>query len=41
MAPLRIPGHDADAITVSLHCENNFPARKAQERLGQPLPRQS
>lgn len=36
----RILEHDADAITVSLHCENNFPARKAQSDWDIPLPRQ-
>lgn len=35
----RILEHDADAITVSLHCENNFPARKAQSDWDIPLPR--
>ncbi|WOD10424.1 histone deacetylase [Pseudomonas sp. NyZ704] len=35
----RILEHDADAITVSLHCENNFPVRKAQSDWDIPLPR--
>ena len=36
----RILENDADAITVSLHCENNFPARKAHSDWDIPLPRQ-
>ncbi|PKM31152.1 MAG: histone deacetylase [Gammaproteobacteria bacterium HGW-Gammaproteobacteria-11] len=36
----RILENDPDAITVSLHCENNFPARKAQSDWDIPLPRQ-
>lgn len=36
----RILEHDRDAITVSLHCENNFPARKASSDWDIPLPRQ-
>lgn len=35
----RILEHDADAITVSLHCENNFPARKATSDWDIALPR--
>lgn len=34
----RILEHTADAITVSLHCEKNFPARKAQSDWDIPLP---
>ncbi len=33
----RILEHTADAITVSLHCEKNFPARKAQSDWDIPL----
>lgn len=36
----RILENDRDAITVSLHCENNFPARKAVSDWDIPLPRQ-
>lgn len=36
----RILENDGDAITVSLHCENNFPARKANSDWDIPLPRQ-
>jgi len=36
----RILENDSDAITVSLHCENNFPARKAHSDWDIPLPRQ-
>lgn len=35
----RILEDDPDAITVSLHCETNFPARKAQSDWDIPLPR--
>tara|TARA_R110001592_G_scaffold199938_6_gene448683 strand:+ start:54430 stop:55350 length:921 start_codon:yes stop_codon:yes gene_type:complete len=35
----RILENDTDAITVSLHCENNFPARKAASDWDIPLPR--
>ncbi|WP_373185174.1 histone deacetylase [Halopseudomonas sp.] len=35
----RILEDDIDAITVSLHCENNFPARKAASDWDIPLPR--
>lgn len=35
----RILENDTDAITVSLHCENNFPARKAVSDWDIPLPR--
>ncbi|HDZ56187.1 MAG TPA: histone deacetylase [Pseudomonas xinjiangensis] len=35
----RILEHDSNAITVSLHCENNFPARKANSDWDIPLPR--
>lgn len=35
----RILENDGDAITVSLHCENNFPARKAASDWDIPLPR--
>lgn len=34
----RILEHTDDAITVSLHCEKNFPARKAQSDWDIPLP---
>lgn len=34
----RILEHTEDAITVSLHCEKNFPARKAQSDWDIPLP---
>lgn len=34
----RILEHTDDAITVSLHCEKNFPARKAQSDWDMPLP---
>ena len=36
----RILENDREAITVSLHCENNFPARKAASDWDIPLPRQ-
>ncbi|AQZ96607.1 histone deacetylase [Halopseudomonas phragmitis] len=36
----RILEHDSEAITVSLHCESNFPARKAHSDWDIPLPRQ-
>ena len=35
----RILEHTDDAITVSLHCEKNFPARKAQSDWDIPLPK--
>ncbi len=35
----RILEHDSDIITVSLHCENNFPVRKAHSDWDIPLPR--
>jgi len=35
----RILENDSDIITVSLHCENNFPARKAHSDWDIPLPR--
>lgn len=35
----RILADTEDAITVSLHCEQNFPARKAQSDWDLPLPR--
>lgn len=34
----RILANVPDAITVSLHCENNFPVRKAQSDWDIPLP---
>ncbi|MEL6078648.1 hypothetical protein AAGG41_21100, partial [Stenotrophomonas maltophilia] len=34
----RILQHTPDAVTVSLHCEKNFPARKAQSDWDIPLP---
>ncbi|MNE76929.1 Histone deacetylase-like amidohydrolase [compost metagenome] len=34
----RILEHTPDAVTVSLHCEKNFPARKAKSDWDIPLP---
>jgi acetoin utilization deacetylase AcuC-like enzyme len=34
----RILEHTEEAVTVSLHCEKNFPARKAQSDWDIPLP---
>ena len=34
----RILHNTADAVTVSLHCEKNFPARKAESDWDIPLP---
>ncbi|MEH6490703.1 histone deacetylase family protein [Halopseudomonas sp.] len=36
----RILEDDSDIITVSVHCENNFPVRKAHSDWDIPLPRQ-
>ncbi len=38
-ATARILHDTPEAITVSLHCEQNFPARKAQSDWDIPLPR--
>jgi acetoin utilization deacetylase AcuC-like enzyme len=35
----RLLEDEPDAVTVSLHCEQNFPARKAQSDWDIPLPR--
>ena len=37
--PESAPQNTAQAITVSLHCENNYPARKAVSDWDIPLPR--